>query len=199
MDKEVLVICVVHTAWPAEGRETQSQEARAPKGLQEDVGTQHCWASRAPRLQYHHIVVFVRGRRGEGRKREGGKSWKVCWKGRRDDCLFDAGSKMAYVHYNKRNKSFSLLSFQCWEEVITLNRRQQVVTRDDPSSSYLSRSAKTHRSKTLSRWDGQQERKTPSGCGETCPPNRSQRRIRVRNISFSIFFCPYLTPLKLAL
>ena len=72
--------------------------------------------SRAPRLQYHHIVVFVRGRRGEGRKREGGKSWKVCWKGRRDDCLFDAGSEMAYAPYNKRNKPFSLLSFQCWKK-----------------------------------------------------------------------------------
>ena len=40
MDMEVPVICVGHTAWAAEGRETQSQEALAPKGLQEDVGTQ---------------------------------------------------------------------------------------------------------------------------------------------------------------
>ena len=58
-----------------------------PKGMKYKVkrpelrkaSTKMSAPSRAPRLQYHHIVVFVRGRRGEGRKREGGKSWKV-WK-----------------------------------------------------------------------------------------------------------------------
>ena len=40
MDMEVLVICVGHTAWAPKGHEIQSQEARAPKGLHEDVGTQ---------------------------------------------------------------------------------------------------------------------------------------------------------------
>ena len=37
MDIEVLVICVGHTAWAPEGRETQSQEAWAPKDLQQNV------------------------------------------------------------------------------------------------------------------------------------------------------------------
>ena len=40
MDMEVLVICIGHTARAAEGRERESQEARVPKELQQDVGPQ---------------------------------------------------------------------------------------------------------------------------------------------------------------
>ena len=40
MDMEVLVICIGHTARVAEGRERESQEARVPKELQQDVGPQ---------------------------------------------------------------------------------------------------------------------------------------------------------------
>ncbi len=40
MDMEVLVICIGHTARAAEKRERESQEARVPKELQQDVGPQ---------------------------------------------------------------------------------------------------------------------------------------------------------------
>ena len=37
---KVLVICIGHTARAAEKRERESQEARVPKELQQDVGPQ---------------------------------------------------------------------------------------------------------------------------------------------------------------
>ena len=54
-------------------------------------------------LGFNIIILYFLWEAGEGRKREGGKSWKVWklwWKGRRGDYLFDAGAKMSYVPYN---------------------------------------------------------------------------------------------------
>ena len=58
--------------------------------------------SRAPRIQYYHIVVFVRGAGGREKERrsEKLKSVETVVKGRRGDYLFDVRVKMAYVLYN---------------------------------------------------------------------------------------------------
>ena len=53
--------------------------------------------SRAPRLQYHHIVVLCEAGEGEGKA---GKCGNCGERGEGVITLFDAGAEMAYVPYN---------------------------------------------------------------------------------------------------